>query len=60
MLNLIQEIYGYHIGVSIYQYGDGGALVAVFRNSGMEVVDRVFGITPERILRRLAELDDTE
>lgn len=55
---LCDTLSGFSITVSVYC--DGDTIVAVYRNTSGEAVDRSFNPTPEQINRRLAELDGTE
>ena len=55
---LLRKLQGFSITVSVYR--DGDTVVAVYRNSSGEAVDRSFNPTPEQINHRLAELDGTE
>ena len=56
---LCDTLSGFSITVSVYRDGDN--IVAVYRNTAGEVVDRIFNPpSTEQINRRLAELDGTE
>lgn len=57
MMELIGHFCGYSITGDVYR--DGEALVAVYRNTCGETVDRLFSATPAQIYSRLEELDGT-
>ncbi len=55
---LCYTLSGFSITVSVYR--DGDTVVAVYRNTSGEAVDRIFNPEQGQINRRLAELDGTE
>lgn len=57
MLERIGRFCGFSITVDVYHNGE--ALVAIYRNTCGETVDRLFRATPAQIYSRLEELDGT-